>query len=242
MKISFLKEITLTVFLFCCLTFLDIKLININRNNQYLIVFAFSVLLYSFFFLKDFSFNLKQKSSSLFPILLFVLGLHLFFESVSMILYLTMFKYEDMYYVTYENIPFKIFTSILIYPFLEELFFRKIILEKLVELISPKKAIIFSALIFLAFHIYSDTNLIHVFSIGVFLGYLYIKTRSFGLILITHSLSNMIWLIYTINLKSIDLKVELFKTNLWLTFLVVGLFLIYLSYRLLKNNGKIYNI
>lgn len=233
------KEFILTFFLFMCISFLHIDFIVISRDMQYLAVFTATMFFYSIRYVKNLNLNFNYSPHYFLAIILCVLGLQLFFESLRMILQLTLFKNEDLFYVTYKNLGLEFIIAILVYPFLEELFFRRIILEKLFELMGSRKAIIISSIIFTAFHFYSgDTNYMYVFTISVFLGYIYKKTNSLALVFLAHSFANLVGLSYNVGLKTLDSRYDLFRVNLWWLFLVFGLFLFFLSYKILKGNDS----
>lgn len=74
-------------------------------------------------------------------------------------------------------------------PVLEELLFRKIMLEGLEVNYGPKKAIIWSAALFAIFHL-NPWQGIGAFFAGLFLGWLYVNTRDIWLCIFVHFFNN----------------------------------------------------
>lgn len=74
-------------------------------------------------------------------------------------------------------------------PVLEELLFRKIVLEGMEVNYGARKAIIWSAVLFAIFHL-NPWQGIGAFCIGLFLGWLYVKTRDIWLCIFIHFFTN----------------------------------------------------
>lgn len=78
---------------------------------------------------------------------------------------------------------------VLVGPICEEIIFRGIILEGLLNKYDTQKAIIFSALIFGGIHLI-PIQVINAFFIGLVLAWIYVKTRSLWTVIIIHILHN----------------------------------------------------
>jgi membrane protease YdiL (CAAX protease family) len=76
-------------------------------------------------------------------------------------------------------------------PLLEEIFFRGILLEGFLHNYSPWKAILLSALIFGGIHI-NPMQVPGAFIIGLFLGWVYWKTRTLLPVILIHFINNLI--------------------------------------------------
>lgn len=74
-------------------------------------------------------------------------------------------------------------------PILEELFFRGLLLSGLLKNYSPRKAIIQSSLLFGIIHLY-PMQAISAMVMGLFLGWLYYRTRSLIACIVAHSMNN----------------------------------------------------
>lgn len=89
------------------------------------------------------------------------------------------------------NIYLLIFSSGIIGPIVEEYLFRKILLNRLLELYSTKLAIIIECLIFALFH--SGLNgIIYAFIIGLILSIIYVKYKNINISIIAHMISNIL--------------------------------------------------
>ena len=88
------------------------------------------------------------------------------------------------------GIPTGIMMTVVIAPILEELIFRKLILDR-IRNYGEKTAIVFSALCFGLFH-GNLTQFLYAFMIGLFLGYVYCKTGKVLYTMIMHALVNLI--------------------------------------------------
>lgn len=80
--------------------------------------------------------------------------------------------------------------SLIFAPFLEEIIFRGIILSGFISTYSPRKAIIFSAILFGFIHL-QPNQVVGAVLIGLFLGWIYYKTKSVGVTIILHAVANL---------------------------------------------------
>lgn len=76
-------------------------------------------------------------------------------------------------------------------PAMEELVFRGVVLGGLLKTYSAKKSIIISAILFGISHL-NGIQFIDAFLLGVFMGYIYVKTKSIYLCMYAHILFNSI--------------------------------------------------
>lgn len=86
---------------------------------------------------------------------------------------------------------YSFFTIVIIAPILEELIFRGIILDGFLKIYSPKKSIIWSALLFAGIHL-NPWQAIGAFLIGLFMGWIYYRTESIIPGIIIHFTNNLI--------------------------------------------------
>ncbi len=130
----------------------------------------------------------------------------------------------------------------IIAPVLEELLFRGIILKGFLNNYSIKIAIIFSALIFAAAHFNVRQGII-TFFMGLFLGWLYYKTKSLLLPIFSHFLNNSLAVVgfHFFNIPGYTeiTPVPYRYQPSWLT--VTGIMMIIIGYyiirKTLKNTG-----
>jgi len=81
---------------------------------------------------------------------------------------------------------------LIVSPILEELFFRKFLLEKLLERNSQLTGILISSLCFAIIHIETPFNLIPTFIFGVISSLIFIKTKRIGYSIFLHFLINLL--------------------------------------------------
>jgi len=81
--------------------------------------------------------------------------------------------------------------TILIFPIVEEVIFRRIMLRGLTKKYTIKHALIASSLIFAIYHI-SLQQSINVFATGLFFGFIYLKKSSLKLCITAHGFHNLI--------------------------------------------------
>lgn len=120
---------------------------------------------------------------------------------------------------------------VIVAPIVEEILMRGIILEGFTRKYSNLKAIIISSLLFGIIHL-NIYQFVAAFIIGLFLGWLYVKTRSLWLCIITHGFYNSGGFIvsYLLKLEISGYNIEGFQplwfTGLGFILLIVGGFLL----------------
>lgn len=88
--------------------------------------------------------------------------------------------------------PLFMFISVgILAPILEELFFRKLLTDRLQALGGEKTAIIIPAFLFALFH-QSASQLVYAFFVGIVIGYFYCRTGKYWLSVVIHSIFNII--------------------------------------------------
>jgi membrane protease YdiL (CAAX protease family) len=101
-----------------------------------------------------------------------------------------------------------ILLAVLAAPILEEFIFRGIVLDGLLKRYSPMKSILVSSLLFGLVHL-NPWQFITGFTMGVFIGYVYLNTRSLLLAMLMHSINNLIG---TVQMQFTDMESILNKT------------------------------
>ena len=87
--------------------------------------------------------------------------------------------------------PFIMFISVgVLAPILEELFFRKLLIDRL-RVFGETTAILITAILFALFHM-SASQLVYAFTIGVLLGYFYCRTGNYPLTVLIHAIFNTV--------------------------------------------------
>ncbi|MCR4764664.1 MAG: CPBP family intramembrane metalloprotease [Bacteroidaceae bacterium] len=121
-------------------------------------------------------------------------------------------------------------------PVLEEMLFRGAITTELLKGYSPKKAIIYSALIFGIFHI-NPAQVLNAFLIGLLLGWLFYKTRSLVPCIVIHILNNSLSVFFTKIYPDAETLIDVMGPIPYFICLAVAILLLILSIQLLKKKG-----
>ena len=87
---------------------------------------------------------------------------------------------------------YSLISTLLIAPIIEELFYRKFLLDKLLKKNKPILAIVVSSVCFSLIHIETPNNLIPTFICGIILGVIYLKTKKIGYCIMLHFIVNLI--------------------------------------------------
>jgi len=133
-------------------------------------------------------------------------------------------------------------STLLIAPIVEELFYRKFLLDKLLEKNKPVLAIIISSICFSIMHIETPNNLIPTFISGIILGIIYLKTKKIGYCIMLHFIVNLI--IVTTNNIGISYDNWLIGYNFdiyyWLSF-GVGIIILIIGMKKITTANTVYN-
>ena len=148
------------------------------------------------------------------------------------------------------NILTTFILGVVLAPIVEELLFRKFIIDK-VHIHGKWTAIFISGLMFGLFHA-NLNQFVYAFVLGIFLAYIYVKKGNIKVCILLHLLINSIGFIMSVIIKFIDIdnliNMELSTINLFpiiillitelLVFIIfiVGLVLFILNYKKIKND------
>jgi membrane protease YdiL (CAAX protease family) len=124
-------------------------------------------------------------------------------------------------------------------PILEELFFRKILFQKLKEKYSLKTSLIISSICFALIHIDDPNNLIPTFFFGLISGLIYHKTNKIGYSILLHLFYNLYWFgMVTVGEQYINWLFNLeFNYIYWLLFLL-GMILTFIGMKKITSANK----
>ena len=132
--------------------------------------------------------------NALFPVVLFIVGLSIFASEADNVLQYffpmpssTAFLYQNLLQANVSSF----ITLAVIAPVTEELFFRGILLGAFLKNYGEKKGVLFSALLFMLFHI-NPYQFFISFTLGIFLAWLFIRTRSLIPCILAHALNNVV--------------------------------------------------
>ena len=186
LKYMFLSYAVIIIsFLFYCL-------MGYNEVNMFVINYATYILLgfnviYILYLLKNNKVCLK-KTKSIIPFVLLGIGFACFFNMI-------IFKI-NINEVVKMNLLFLIFSSVIVGPFIEEIIFRKILVDKLERFNNRIVTIIIASFIFAIMH-NGIINIIYTFLLGIVLNTIYVKNKNLLYPLIVHSSSNLIVMFLT---------------------------------------------
>lgn len=127
-------------------------------------------------------------------------------------------------------------------PILEELLFRKIMLEGLEVNYGARKAILWSAILFAIFHM-NPWQGIGAFVIGIFLGWIYVKTRDIWLCIFVHFFNNALsFLAFIVFDDPFYSMQDLTGGNYYTLAAIMGISLIalYVCYKILKRHFQLW--
>lgn len=142
---------------------------------------------------RKFQINLRLTNIKFIPIILILVGLFQFGLNAPLGKLLgSILSHPAKMVNPFENQYLFLGTTILA-PIFEEIIFRGIILQGFLSSYSPRKAIIYSIIIFGIFHL-NPTQIFGAVIFGLFFGWIYYKTRSIGITIILHSFVNLIGL------------------------------------------------
>ncbi len=118
----------------------------------------------------------------------------------------------------------------------EEILFRRILAQKINNVLGIKKAIWISALIFAISHIYTDTGILSAFIVGSVFTLIYLKTNNIYLSIIAHLLYNLTTYFLTpIFMENID---EVNKYSITVPAILIGLGLIFGMIKMLNKKAS----
>ena len=226
-KLSYKKSI----FVVISLTFSHYIINNINSS---FLKILFTTLMYIYFIYLTSKFEISWRKN--YPVtktnLLFsylgVLGFILINFSIPTLYNLMFKKSVEIESFNLEQFPpIIIISKILLFPFLEELFFRKTILQGLSNSYGAKRGILISAIFFSFAHLFSGNGLLIAFLGGIVLGIIFNKTQNLYHVTFLHILINLFILYVSPLMLEFFNKLPYNNSVLILVIIIIiGLFLI----------------
>ena len=131
--------------------------------------------------------------------------------------------------------------AVIFAPVLEELLFRGIILEGFLHNYSPKKAILWSALIFGIAHA-NPLQFLNAFFAGLFIGWIYFKTRSLIPGIMIHFINNLINFLIMVISGNQDTSLINIVGNTYLYLILIFLSMLLLIFGIKYINKKTKNV
>jgi membrane protease YdiL (CAAX protease family) len=125
---------------------------------------------------------------------------------------------------------------VVIWVFVEEIYYRRILAQKIYNEKSFRKAFWISSIVFSIGHWFSDTGLLYAFIGGLILAYLYLKTQSIWLSIVAHLYYNLMTFYIT---PKISVRIAEFNTKPKMAgLIVIGLTLIFIMAFLINYSTK----
>ncbi len=116
----------------------------------------------------------------------------------------------------------------------EEILFRRILVQKIKNVLGVKNAIWMSALIFAIVHVYTDSGLLLVFFSGLVLAYIYLRTNNIYFCIMAHLIYNLtVYFLTPAFAKNFDLMNH---DSIMILSILIGSGLIYSMIRILNNS------
>lgn len=258
--ISFKRALLSVLFIIICLRLsLVFKIIEVNpsiENNWINIFYYFSFIAFplGILILLKGNFNevkklfILEKKDKIVPVV--------FFSFTGFFFFLTF--YNMIFYVLYisVNIPIEltqikysflfVLSSIFLFPIFEELFFRRLLAHHFFEKYGFKKAVFYSAFLFMIAHLLNEGGLLDLFLFGSIFAYIYLKTRNIYLVVVLHMLNNFFYVLFSGTITPLIIFFEDYKhlKYFWIFyvfgFLTLG-WVIYYSFRYINRYHVKYN-
>ena len=128
------------------------------------------------------------------------------------------------------SIP-NIITISIIAPLLEEILVRGLVFRGYLQKYTPNKAIILSAIFFGVIHL-NPWQFIAGFISGIFLGYLYYKTKSLTPSILVHFMNNTLSVVFSIYYTGADTSfVDVLGRDIYYGVVILSIFVGYILYR-----------
>ncbi|WPQ62656.1 type II CAAX endopeptidase family protein [Chitinophaga sancti] len=138
----------------------------------------------------------------------------------------------------FKNDIFSIIMISVVAPILEETLCRGIVLKGLLQNYSPRKAILYSALFFALIHL-NPWQSLPAFFAGLFLGWVYYKTRSVIPGIIVHAVSNTTFVLFLFLPKAQQDYLGLLGLPLYLVVCVLAIIVFVAGCMLIQKRAKV---
>ncbi|WP_425250475.1 lysostaphin resistance A-like protein [Flavobacterium bizetiae] len=164
--------------------------------------------------------NLKVNFNLIYYLLFVVCFYSLYFLCTSFII-----VNDNFLTFSYLN-KFEIVKVLVLYPILEELIFRKYLLISLVKTKPETNSILTLSVGFTLIHFITNSSLLYVFLLSIFLSWVYLKTRNICLTIILHVLNNFLSITNLISYLSKSISL----------FIILSVLIILVVFALVKIN------
>lgn len=132
-----------------------------------------------------------------------------------------------------------LFSSLIIAPVAEELFFRKILLGEILKKHSLRSALLFSSFLFGLFHLPNWGNFLPPFLLGIISGIIFVKSGKIIYSVIIHFLTNTNVFLLNQFGKDLDENIDRLNFNIWYwIFVAAGISLLLIGLKIFEKNLK----
>lgn len=135
--------------------------------------------------------NKPIKAIQLFAVLIGFSGLIIFINYLGNFIYTFLDWEMEQQIRPNENELVRYLILVIIWVFIEEIYYRRILVQEIFNQKGFSKALWISSLVFSIGHWFSDTGLLYAFIGGIVLAYIYIKTESIWLCIFGHMYFNL---------------------------------------------------
>lgn len=252
--ISFKRALLYLLFIIIGLRLsLVFKIIEVNpsiENNWNNIFYCFSFVVFpiGILILLKGNFNgvkklfILEKKDEIVPIAFFSFtGFFFFLTFYNMIFYVLKISMNIPIEFTQMKYSFlSVLSSIFLFPIFEELFFRRLLAHHFLERYGFKKAVYYSAFLFMIVHNLNEGGLLDLFLCGSIFAYIYLKTRNVYLVVVLHMLNNFFYVLFSGTITPLIIFFEDYKhlKYFWVFyvfgFLTLG-WVIYYSFRYINR-------
>lgn len=135
-----------------------------------------------------------------------------------------------------ENELLRYLILLVIWVFIEEIFYRRIIAQKIFNEKGFSKALWISSLIFSIGHWFSDTGMLYAFIGGIILAYIYLKTKSIWLSIFAHMYFNL--MTFFVTSVIIRYESEINTKPKMIGMILIGVFFVSIMVFLIKKSTE----
>ena len=258
--ISFKRALLSVLFIMICLRLSFVfKIIEVNpsiENNWIHIFYYFSFIAFpiGILILLKGNFNavkklfILEKKDEIVPIVFFSFtGFFFFLIFYNMIFYVLRISMNIPIEFTQMKYSFSFLLSgIFLSPIFEELFFRRLLAHHFLERYGFKKAVYYSAFLFMIVHNLNNGGLLDLFLFGAIFAYIYLKTRNVYLVVVLHMLNNFFYFLFSGTITPLIMLFEDYKhlKYFWVFYVfgfITSCWVIYYSFRYINRYYAKYN-
>jgi len=145
------------------------------------------------------------------------------------------------YSIDLTDLIYQVLTVIFITPTLEELFFRKFLISKLLKKYSALTSLLISSFCFAIIHIEAPYNLIPSLIFGILSGLIFLKTRKVLYSIILHVLMNSYYFVFLFNAENYNNWIKSLNFNyVYWSLIILGLIITFVGMKKITTANNVY--